>query len=173
MEPDLVLAEAAALALATGTRMVDPRAHELACAEAGVGHEQWYAALGALRAADLIALQTFEPSGVLLLAVTNAGLHRHLRATRHDLGAIKRRLAAAVIDAAGRGATPLADVVGEPALLVECLLDQWVGQRKVVYSKAPGRRFRVHKLGPAPLPGAAAPAPEPAPGEPAPSPAQP
>lgn len=164
---DAVLAEAARIALGTGTRMVDPRAHELACADAGIGHDDWFAALRALRAEHLVALQTFEPSNVLLLAVTNAGLQRHLRASRPDLSAVRARLAAAVVEAMGIGPVALADIVGEPPLLVECVLDGWVNQRRVVYSKAPGRRFRVHKLGPEPLPGAAAASAETAPGEPA------
>lgn len=168
-----MLAEAARLALATGTRMVDPSAHELACAEAGVGHDDWFAALLALKGDGMVQLATGEASCVSLVALTNAGLERHLQATRHDLSEVNRRLAAAVIDARGQGPTDLAGAIGEPPLLVECLLDGWVKQRRIVYSAAPGRRFRIHKLGPVPLPGAAAPAPEASPGEAAPAPAQP
>ena len=167
MEP--VLAEAAKLALASGVRMVDPGAHELACAEVGVGHDEWFAALGRLRAEGLIQLATGEGSSVSLIALTNAGLLRHLAASRPDLGDLDRRLAAAAAEAVGVGPVDLAGNVGEPALLVECLLDRWVIERRVVYSAAPGRRFRIHKL----LPGTAAPAAEAAAGEAAPTAAQP
>jgi hypothetical protein len=51
---------------------------------------------------------------------------------------------------------PLAAQVGEPPLLVECLLDAMVNQRRLVYSKAPGRRFRVHRVVGDRSPGAAA-----------------
>jgi hypothetical protein len=60
------------------------------------------------------------------------------------------RLAEAATSAAGQGPVPLADQLGEPALLVEVLLEQWAHERRVVYSKAPGRRFRIHKILPVP-----------------------
>lgn len=51
----------------------------------------------------------------------------------------------------------MAEEIGEPPLLVEWLLDRWVTQRRIVYSKAPGRRFGIHRL----LPGAASTSAEP------------
>lgn len=137
---------AAALALATGTHMLDPPVLEEGCAARGIDHDGWFAALVDLRRRDLIALQTAEPSFVVLAAMTNAGLQRHLRRTRPDLDQVKRRLAAVVVKAEGQGLTDLAQAVSEPALLVECVLDRWVNDGRLVYSKAPGRRFRIHRL---------------------------
>jgi len=145
-DADEVLAAVAAIALATGTRMVEPAAAERAAAARGVGHDRWFAAAVDLKGRDLIALQTAEPSHVVLLAVTNAGLQRHLAATCTDLADVRRRVEAAAVAAAGQGAVDLADALGEPPLLVECLLDHLVNRRRLVYSKAPGRRFRIHKV---------------------------
>ena len=157
----VTLAAAASCALARGTRMLEPAEVEAACAAQGVGHHDYVSALRALKQHGLVALQVVEPSAVVLLAVTNDGLQRHVEATRPDLADVERRLWDAVEAALeqGRGPTPLAEQVGEPALLVEWVLDRWVSERRLVYSKAPGRRFRVHKVL---LPGARPAASEPA-----------
>lgn len=141
-----VLHVAAELALARGVRMLEPAATELAAAERGVDHDRWFAAAVELKRQDLIALQTAEPSHVVLLAITNAGLQRHLKATRPDLPAVRRRVAQAAAAAAGLPAVALDEQVGEPPLLVECLLDHLVNQHRLTYSKAPGRRFRIHRV---------------------------
>lgn len=143
---DAVLAVVMELALATGRRIVDPLDAEAACAGAGIGHDQWFAAVAELRAQGLVALQTAPPSQVVLLAATTAGIFRHLRATRPDLEAVRRRLADLVSEVERNRAVALADMLGEPPLLVECLLDIWVTQRRLVYSAAPGRRFRIHRV---------------------------
>ncbi|MGH9225334.1 MAG: hypothetical protein ACRD2W_16480 [Acidimicrobiales bacterium] len=145
-EPDVVLSLAVELALSTGTRMVEPPAIEAAAAAEGIGHDRLFAALVELRGRELVQLATAEPSQVVLLAVTNAGLRAHLRATRQDLADIEQRLARAAAAAAGQGAVSLAEEVGEAPLLVECLLDDLVSKRRLIYSKAPGRRFRIHRL---------------------------
>lgn len=145
MSTDQVLAVAAEAALVSGTRMLEPVTVERACAEQGIGREAWLSALIALRDQQLVQLAA-EPAGVALLAITNAGLLRHLERIRPDLSGVRARLAAAVTEAEGRGAVPLSESVGEPALLVECLLDDWVAARRLVYSQAPGRRFRVHRV---------------------------
>ena len=137
---------AAALALATGTRMLDPSVVEERCSARGIGHDDWFAALVDLRRQDLIALQTAEPSLVVLAAMTNAGLQRHLGRTRPELDEVTGRLATVVVEAEGQGPTDLAQAVSEPALLVECVLDGWVNEGQLVYSKAPNRRFRIHRL---------------------------
>lgn len=137
---------AAAQALARGTRMLEPHEVAAACAAQGVDHHVYVSALRALKQDDLVALQVAEPSTIVLLAVTNKGLGRHLRTTRPDLPDVARRLWQVVADAAGQGPQPLDEQVGEPALLVEWLLDRWVNERRLLYSKAPGRRFRIHRL---------------------------
>jgi hypothetical protein len=101
-----------------------------------------------------------DPSTVVLLAITNAGLEAHIDDARPDLASVEAQLAAAVRTAEGAGPVSLAEELGEPALLVECLLDRWVSERRIVYSKAPGRRFRIHRV----LPGPAASSSEPAAG---------
>ncbi|MFN2506550.1 MAG: hypothetical protein ABR540_20465, partial [Acidimicrobiales bacterium] len=82
--------------------------------------------------------------------------------TRPDLPDVLDRLRAEARRAEPNAAVPLAEAVGEPPLLVECLLDAWVAERQIVYSKAPGRCFRIHRVqfGPAmPSPGTAGTAP--------------
>ena len=153
--------------------MVDPGAHELLCAEAGVGRDDWLAGLHQLRADGLIQLAAGEPGMVSLISVNNATLLDYLQASQPDLPGVERRLGKAVMAAAGQGPVDLAAAVDEPPLLVECLLDTWVSQRSLVYSKAPGRRFRVHRATLPDLPGTAASAPEAAAGEPAPTATQP
>jgi hypothetical protein len=158
----VTLTAAGELALRRGTRMLEPAEVEAACAAAGVGHDAFVSAVQALKRDELIAVQIAEPSVVVLAAITDKGLARHLRATRPDLAEFERRLWDKVEQAVEQGPTPLAEEVGEPALLVEWMLDRWVTERRLVYSKAPGRRFRIHKVL-RPLPGARPAAAEPAP----------
>jgi hypothetical protein len=145
-DAETALAIAAELALARGTRMVEPAAGELAAAERGLDHDRWFTALVELRRTGLIQLASAEPSQVVLVALTNAGLVRHIEATRPDLTRVRHAVAQAAAAAAGQGAVPLADQLHEPPLLVEYLLDELVNQRRLTYSTAPGRRFRIHKV---------------------------
>lgn len=142
----IVLAEVVERALNTGRRIVDPLQAEAACLPRGVSHDDWFAAVATLKGQGLVALQTAPPSQVVLLAATNAGILRHLEVAGFDLERAKERLARAVRAAEPNCPEALADVVGQPALLVECLLDAWVDERLVVYSPAPGRRFRIHRV---------------------------
>lgn len=144
-DADAVLAVAVELALARGSRMVEPAAGEHAAAERGIDHDRWFAALVELRGRELVQLASADPSQVVLLALTNAGLVRYLEARRPDLAEVRRRVRDAAVAAAGRGPLSLAEDLGEPHLLVECLLDELVSQRRITYSKAPGRRFHVHR----------------------------
>ena len=146
VDPDIVLAVAAELALATGTRMVEPAALAAEAAARGLDHDRLFEAAAGLRDRQLIQLATAEPSQIVLVALTNAGLLHHLAVTRPDLPAVEPRVIAAATAAAGQGPQPLADQLGEPSLLVECLLDGLVSERRLVYSKAPGRRFRIHRV---------------------------
>ena len=145
-DAETVLGAAAELALATGTRMVEPAAIERAAADRHIAHERLFAGLVELRGHGLVQLAAAEPSQIVLVAMTDAGLRRHLEATRPDLAEVEARLATAATGAAGQGPVPLADELGEPPLLVELLLDAMVNQRRLVYSKAPGRRFRIHRV---------------------------
>ena len=141
-----MLAEVVALALATGRRIVDPLAAEAGCRDRGVGRDQWFAAARALEDAGLVALQTAPPSQVVLLAATNIGILHHLEATNFDLDGTRQRLAGVLQKTELNRPVDLAEGADAPALLVECLLDGWVDQRLVVYSLAPGRRFRIHQF---------------------------
>lgn len=159
---DEVLAEVAGAAVAAGTRMVDHVAAQEACRRRGIAHDHFVAALVELKAADMVGLQLSPAGAVVLLAVSNTGLQHHLMATQADLGELRRRVEGAAGAAVGAGPVRLQDQLGEPALVVECLLDSLVNRRRLVYSKAPGRRFlvhRVHRDGPG-SPGPPAPAPE-------------
>ena len=141
-----VLAEVVERALATGRRIVDPVSAEAECLERGVGHDEWFAAVAALTARGLLASQTAAPSQVVLLAASNQGILHHLETSGFDLAGAQHRLAAALVAVDRNRPVGLADRVAEPALLVECLLDQWVSERRVRYSLAPGRRIRIHWL---------------------------
>jgi hypothetical protein len=126
--------------------MIDPLALEVACGRKGVDQDAVFAGLLDLRRRGLVQLQAAEPSVVVLLAITDRGVLDHLERSGCDLASRRERLAEAATSAAGQGPVPLADQLGEPALLVEVLLEQWAHERRVVYSKAPGRRFRIHKI---------------------------
>ncbi|MCA1675335.1 MAG: hypothetical protein LC799_25155 [Actinobacteria bacterium] len=141
--PASVLAQAAELALHTGRRIVDPDAVEAAC---DLDHDTWFAAILALWKAGLLELSVPEPTQVALLAITNPGILHHVQTARPDLETVLDRLRTAAVRAEPNAAVPLAEWVGEPPLLVECLLDVWVAERQIVYSKAPGRRFRIHRV---------------------------
>lgn len=141
-----VLAEAAALALATGRRIVDAAPLEAACLARGIGHDGWFASMERLMGQGLLRMRTSPPSAVQLISVSERGLIAHLEASRPDLGAVEERLWAVVKDAPAREPLAFHEMLGEPALLVETLLDRWVSRRRVVYSKAPGRRFRIYRI---------------------------
>ncbi|MFP5318941.1 MAG: hypothetical protein ACLGI2_11700 [Acidimicrobiia bacterium] len=143
---DPVLAVAADLALATGTRMVEPAALEAGCARRGIDHDDCYAALVRLREDGLLQLAASPSTQIVLVALTDAGVLRYAAEVRPDMDQVRAQIASAAAAAVGRGAVDLAAEVGEPPLLVECVLDQWVRERRVVYSKAPGRRFRIHRF---------------------------
>lgn len=140
---DPVLAVAAELALARGTRMVEPLELEEAC---GLDHDGCVTALVALRDAGSLQLALSPSSQIVLVALTDSGVLRYAEEVRADFDAVRRRVADAAAAAVGQGAVDLADRVGEPALLVECLLDQWVRERRIVYSRSPGRKFRIHRI---------------------------
>lgn len=152
------LGEAAALALATGRRIVDPGALEAACARRGLDHDTWFAAMNELLDRGLVQMRTAPPSQVQLLSLRDEGLLAHLGASGVDLGGVEDRLWAAVTAAPPGEAVALHDQIAQPALLVEALLDRWVAQRRLVYSKATGRRFRVYRVLPGAGPGSDAPA---------------
>ena len=128
--------------------MVEPAELLAACPGVDV-----VAAAVELKQLGLIQLALGDGPSIVLLALTNAGLLHHLAATRADLPAVEAQLGRAATAAAGQGPVDLSAAVGEPRLLVECLLDTWVAERRLTYSTAPGRRFRVHRVL-APLPGA-------------------
>lgn len=144
---DPVLTVAAELALAQGTRIVDPFELESRCEAVGIDHVALVSALLELNGQGLLQLALARTSQIVLVALTDVGVLRYAEEARADVEDVRRRIADAARRAAGHGAVDLAAEVGEPALLVECVLDQWVRERRVVYSKAPGRRFRIHRIG--------------------------
>jgi hypothetical protein len=160
---DAVLDAVARLALAGGRRIVEPAVVAVACEGAGLPVDRWLPDLLALHDRGLVQARTSDGGHLLLLAVTDAGLLDHLARTRPDLDDVRARLWAAVVAAPPGAAVALQDGVGEPPLLVEVLLDDWVRRRRLIYAKATGRRFRVHRV----LPGTASPAAEAAAGGPA------
>ena len=143
---DPVLAVAAELALARGTRMVEPWALEERCLAQGVDYLSLVSALIGLNGERLLQLALAPSSQIVLVALTDAGILRYADQARPDLENVRERIASAASAAVGEGPVDLATEVGEPPLLVECILDQWVRERRVVYSKAPGRRFRIHRF---------------------------
>lgn len=138
---------AAEQALASGHRLLDPV--RLAAA-AGLGPDRFHAAVAALVAGRVLDAHTFG-SLVTLARLTEAGLRAHLAATRPDLDGVRRRLAGLVEAeaAAGRLRRPLdlPGAVGEPALLVETLLDERRDAGDLVFSPAAGGRFVLHRVG--------------------------
>lgn len=143
---DPVLAAAAELALSGGTRMVEPGVLEAACAGRGLDHERCFTALVALRDAGMLQLAASPTTQVVLVALTDGGVLRYAETARPDMQDVRERIGSAAAGAVGQGAVDLAAEVGEPPLLVECILDQWVREGQVVYSRATGRRFRIHRF---------------------------
>lgn len=156
-DPDeaLALAQTAELALAGARRIVEPDDLAAACAARGLPHPRWFRAMGALRDQGLVQLRTGSGDHVQLLALTDGGLLAHLGATRADLAEAVARTWRAAQEAAPGQAVALPEVVREPPLLVEVLLEQWARAGRLVYAKAPGGRFRIHRVdsGDAPAPG--------------------
>jgi len=138
-------------AVARGHRLLDPRALEEAAAAEGVGHDRFLAAVLALAGERMVNVHTFASSLITLLRLTEDGFRHVLTTTRGDLDAVRRRLldtlrAEAASESPG-WTVDLAGVLGEPRLVVEVLLDELRDQGRLVFTNAPGGRFRIHRFG--------------------------
>lgn len=146
-----VLRLAGEQALARGHRLLDPATLESAWAAAGVEREAALDALQALAREGLMNVRMFGASLVALVRLTETGLASHLEATRPDLDDVRRRVRDALRaqEAAGRlgEAVDLAGAVGEPALVVEFVLEEMRREGSVVYNPATTGRVRVHRVG--------------------------
>lgn len=132
------------LALATGRRLVEPADLQGACVAAGLAQPAWFESLLALRDRGLAQVAAGSDQ-VVLVAATGAGILAYLDGSRPDLDDLKEKVWAAAVAAPAGQAVALHEQVGEPALLVEALLDLWVTERRLVYSRAVGGRFRIHR----------------------------
>ena len=146
-----VLALAGRLALERGHRLLDARVLEERCAQEGVVHDLFVAAVRELADERLVNAHFFGLSQITLLRLTDEGVRHHLAATRPDLEEARRRVvdAARVELSAGRRDEPvdLASASGEPPLLVELVLEELRDLGLAVFSRAPRGKVRVHRLG--------------------------
>lgn len=146
---------AAEQALALGHRLLDGRPLEAACADEGVDHDAFIAALRDLATAGIVNVRIFG-SSVNILRLTEVGLAQHLAATRGDLDAVQARIKAALKAEAGAGRLgqplDLAGQLGEPYLLVETVLDELRDRGELVFTPLTGGRVRLHRVGSPPLP---------------------
>lgn len=142
---EVILVEAGEQALAAGHRLLDHVALEARCDRAGVGHDDFFAALVALRREQAVNMHHVEPSRVALLQLTPGGLGRFLALTRPDLDEVRTRLRLLAAAAEPNVSAPLATELGESPLLVEFLLNEMARQGLVVASRIGRHHFRVHR----------------------------
>ena len=150
--PALVLGLGGAQALAAGHTLLDPLTLEDAARGRGLTHNDLFEALQTLVHAGLVDMRFVKPSLVTLLRLTPAGVRGHLAATRPDLADVRSRVLAALREGAvgwqGGAPVDLAAAVGEQFLVVEVVMEDLRREGRVVFSPAPGRRLRVHRLVP-------------------------
>jgi hypothetical protein len=120
----LVLSVIAEEALKNGHQFIDHNAVEARCEELGLSHDGYFESLLALGHEQLVDVEHRHPSVVVTLQITSYGLGRFFEATRPDLGTVRRRLIAELVNGTDRERTALAATLGEPPLLVEFLLDE-------------------------------------------------
>lgn len=113
-------------------------------------HDDLFGALQALVQAGLVDMHFVKPSLITLLRLTPAGVRSHLSATRPDLAEVRRRVLASLREGAvgwqGGAPVDLASAVGEQFLVVEVVMEDLRREGQVVFSPAPGRRLRVHRM---------------------------
>ena len=141
-----MLREAGRQAMEAGHRLLDHVELEARCARAGVGHDDFFAALVTLRQEHAVNMRHVEPSRVALLQLTPAGLGRFLTLTRPDLDEVRARLISLAAAAEPNVSAPLAADLGESPLLVEFLLDEMARQGQVVASRIGRDLFRIHRV---------------------------
>jgi hypothetical protein len=143
----LVLTAVAEEALEGGHRFVDQNAVEARCKEQGVSHDGYYESLLALGHEDLVDVES-RPSVVVTLKITDYGLDRFFEATRPDLGEVRRRLIAELVNGQEREGKALAAMLGERLLVVEFLLDELDLQGLLTVAKSLGNRIQVMNVSP-------------------------
>lgn len=143
----LVLERAGAQAMARGHSMLDPIGLEAECAHLDIDHDRWFASLKALQATKLLLLAWVAPSLVSLVQLTDAGLALAVRRARPDIDEVKTALLAHLTRLRVGGVVRPEQALGEPALLVEILLEQLRAEGLVVWSNVPGGGVRIHRVG--------------------------
>lgn len=146
----VVLSLAAEQAIASGHRLLDSPRLVDACAKADIGTDACLESLSALGHAHLLELG--EPTSHTNLEITNQGLATFLEATRGDLGPLRKQIVAALINRPDKDtpvdASDLVEATGEPALVVELLLDQLRDRGLITLAKYIGGRMSVHDTSP-------------------------
>ena len=148
----VVLRLAGEQALAAGHTLLDPERLVEAGRLAQLGPGDVFAALRSLEAQGLANLHFVPPDRVTLLRLTGAGLRAHLATAGFDLAHLRHRVLSLLQD----GTVPwhdgdpvdLAGAVGVPSLVVEVVLEDLRDAGQLVFSPAPRRRVRVHRLTP-------------------------
>lgn len=131
--------------MAAGHRMLDPVALARACEGNGLTGDQWFAGLVELREQGLVQMQDYGGK-VALLALTPAGLWGYLTRNRADLADVTERLLDHLDGAEPNTAMALGADLGEPALLVEAVLEHLAGRGLVVFSRLGADHFRIHRF---------------------------
>lgn len=148
----VVLSLAADQAIASGHRLLDSPRLVDACAKADIGTDACIESISALGHADLLEVELAEPISHTRLEITNQGLATFLEATRADLGALRKQIVAALINRPDKDApvegSDLVEATGEPALVVELLLDQLRDRGLITLAKYIGGRMSVHDTSP-------------------------
>ena len=144
----LVLSVIAEVALKNGHQFIDQNAVEARCEELGLSHDGYFESLLALGHEYLVDVEHRHPSVVVTLQITNYGLGRFFEATRPDLGTVRRRLIAGLVNGTDRERTALAATLGEPPLLVEFLLDELDLEGLLTVGKYLGNKVEVKNVSP-------------------------
>lgn len=148
----VVLSLAAEQALASGHRFLDAARLIDACSKAGISTESSSESLSALGHTNLLNVELRRPTSHSRLQITNRGLRTFLEATRPDLGAVRQRIVADLVNRPdGVGAvegSDLVDSTGEAALVVELLLDELHDRGLISLGKYLGGTMRVHGVSP-------------------------
>lgn len=132
-------------ALAAGHRMIDHVALRRTCEGRGMGHDEWFAGLVALRTGNKVQLRDYDGQ-IALLELTQAGLWAYLVQARADLADVTERLLDLLEAAEPNIVVPLGADLGESPLLVEAVLDHLAGRGLVVHSRLGADSFRIHRF---------------------------
>lgn len=137
-------------AVASGHTFLDHEALERTCHADGLASDALFRSLQVLQRDRLVDMHFVEPSRITLLRLTDRGIRRYLAETYGDLADIRYRLLEVLADSAPAGqggeAVDVAGAVGQPALVVEVLMEDLQQEGRLVFNRAIGGRFRVHRF---------------------------